>query len=498
MIGTVLSGRYKLESKLGSGGMSTVFLALDTTLDRQVAVKVMHREMSEQEDQLARFRAEARAVARMSHPHVVAVIDAGEDGGHPYIVFEYVEGETLKQRIQREGRLPVQEAVAYAIEIGQGVEAAHKRGLVHRDIKPQNVLIDLADRAKVTDFGIARQIEQQGMTQTGRVLGTTDYVSPEQALGRDVDPRSDVYSLGVVLYEMLLGDVPFHAESVVGVAMKHVHDELPDVQKRRPEVSSVVIAALEKATAKDPDRRYQDMGEFVDDLEGALEVEAARAGGTEGQATSVLDAVPGEKRKLARANRPWGGIALIVLGLVIAGVAAALIASGKFGGGGGQKTPPGSTAGKAVAIKSATDFDPVGGDGEHPESVGLATDGNPTGTSWGTEIYDTGPSVAAAKGCSIDCGVGIYLDAGSAVKATALEITTPKGGWDTEVRAANSPSDTLDGWTVVGKGTDLDTTSRIPLDTKGKAYRYYLIWITKLVSDAGGYRVEISDAKLLD
>src|SRR3954449_5636553 len=142
MIGTVLSGRYRLEAKLGSGGMSTVYLANDETLDRAVAVKVMHREMSEQEDQLERFRQEARAVAKLSHPNVVAVIDAGEDGGHPYIVFEYVDGETLKQRIDRVGPLPVAEATAYAIELGRGLSAPHARRLVHRDVKPQNVLID--------------------------------------------------------------------------------------------------------------------------------------------------------------------------------------------------------------------------------------------------------------------------------------------------------------------------------------------------------------------
>src|SRR3954470_14296083 len=281
LIGTVLSERYRLESKLGSGGMSTVYLSRDITLERWVAVKVMHREMSDQPDQIERFRREARAVAQLSHPNVVSVIDAGEDGGHPYIVFEYVDGETLKQRIQRLGRLPVQEAVAYAIEIGRGLAVAHARSMVHRDVKPQNVLIDPDGRAKVTDFGIARQMEQQGVTATGRVLGTTDYVSPEQAMGQDVDTRSDIYSLGVVLYEMLTGDVPFHADSLVGVAMKHVHEDLPDIQKRRPEVSSAVVAAVEKATAKDPDRRYQRIEDMLDDLQTALEVEAARAGGAE-------------------------------------------------------------------------------------------------------------------------------------------------------------------------------------------------------------------------
>ena len=215
-IGSTLSGRYRLVSKLGSGGMSTVYLAKDETLERSVAVKVLHAGISDQPDQIERFRREARAVAQLSHPNVVAVIDAGEDGGHPYIVFEYVEGETLKQRIDRLGRLPVDEAAAYAIEIGRGLAAAHARMLVHRDVKPQNVLIDAEGRAKVTDFGIALSLESDGLTKTGRVLGTTDYVSPEQAMGQDVDARSDIYSLGILLYEMLTGHPPFQAETLVG------------------------------------------------------------------------------------------------------------------------------------------------------------------------------------------------------------------------------------------------------------------------------------------
>ena len=231
LTGTVLSGRYRLEQKLGSGGMSTVYLARDETLERWVAAKVLHREISDQPDQIERFRREARAVAQVSHPNVVAVIDAGEDGGRPYIVFEYCDGETLKQRIDRMGRLPLDEAAAYAIEVGRGLQAAHARRLVHRDVKPQNVLIDAEGRAKVTDFGIARELEQDGLTTTGRVLGTTDYVSPEQAMGQGVDARSDIYSLGVLLYEMLTGDVPFKAENLVGVAMKHVNERMPDVQR---------------------------------------------------------------------------------------------------------------------------------------------------------------------------------------------------------------------------------------------------------------------------
>src|SRR5918992_3246754 len=186
VIGTLISDRYRLEERVGSGGMSSVYRAFDETLERWVAIKLMHRDISSDPDQLERFRREARAVARLNHPHVVTVIDAGEDDGNPYIVLEYVEGETLKERIARAGPLPAPEAVAYAVEVGRALIAAHAERLVHRDVKPQNVLIDAQGRAKVTDFGIARSLEAQGLTATGRVLGTTDYVSPEQALGEDV------------------------------------------------------------------------------------------------------------------------------------------------------------------------------------------------------------------------------------------------------------------------------------------------------------------------
>ena len=392
----------------------------------------MHREMSEQADQLERFRQEARAVAKLSHPNVVSVIDAGEDGGHPYIVFEYVEGETLKQRISRDGALDPQEAIAYAIEIARGLSVAHARNMVHRDIKPQNILIDAEGRAKLTDFGISRQLEQDGMTATGRVLGTTDYVAPEQAMGREVDPRSDIYSLGVVLYEMLVGQVPFAADSQVGVAMKHVNEELPDVQRRRPEVSAAVALVVERSTAKDPAERYQQVGEMIDDLSTALEVEAARAGSTTGEATSVLDAVPPPKRKLSGRAR-WSWAAIVALLLVAGGalLAVQLISSGDLGGGGANKGK-----GTPVAIASATDYDPQGDGEEVGSKVELAVDGDPTGTAWETEHYDSDTFAGTKTGP--DPGVGIYVTTGSPAKPTKMIVRTPTPGWDAEVFAAAS------------------------------------------------------------
>ncbi len=494
MIGTVLSGRYQLEAKLGSGGMSTVYLARDETLDRAVAVKVMHREMSEQADQLERFRQEARAVAKLSHPNVVAVIDAGEDGGHPYIVFEYVEGETLKQRISRIGALDPQEALAYAIEIARGLSVAHARNMVHRDIKPQNVLIDSEGRAKLTDFGISRQLEQDGMTATGRVLGTTDYVAPEQAMGHPVDPRSDIYSLGVVLYEMLIGQVPFHADSQVGVAMKHVNEELPDVQARRPEVSAAAALVVERATAKEPAERYQDVGEMIDDLSTALEVEAARAGSTTGEATSVLDAVPPPKRELSSRSRlSWAAVVLLLL--VGGGAIAAVLLISNGGGGGGALKGKGAK----IAIASATDYDPQGDGEEDPATVGLAIDGNPTGTAWSSEHYDSETFAGTKTGP--DPGVGLYVTTKSPAKPKQMVVRTPTPGWDAQIFAtAAGPPEELSGWgEPVAEVTNAGEVQTIDLNLPSPA-KYFLIWFNKASparDQEGRYQVEISDVKLV-
>jgi eukaryotic-like serine/threonine-protein kinase len=487
MIGTLLAGRYRLESKLGSGGMSTVYLAEDETLDRLVAVKVLHREISDEPDQLERFRREARSAAKLSHPNLVTVIDAGEDGGTPFIVFEYVSGETLKQRIARVGPLGVDEAVAYAIEIGRGLAAAHARRLVHRDVKPQNILIDAEGRAKVTDFGIARSLEQSGITATGRVIGTTDYVSPEQALGEDVDERTDIYSLGVVLFEMLTGQVPYDAETQVGVAMKHVHDPMPDVQMLRPEISASVAAVIDRATSKDLDYRYWSVAELLDDLEATLEVEAARGGGTTGEATAVLDSVPKRRRTLAPGRASGAGIAMGLIGVGLI-VAALIVGEEKLTGGSGSEITLAPTAAHA--------FDPTstGGDGsEHSDEVKLAVDGNPTGTAWPTETYDT--SDFGGKP-----GVGIYVDAGKTVAAKAVEVHASKSGWDADIRDApgqDSAPAALDGWQVVGSGSDLGTRAKINLKTLEPS-RFYLVWLTKLPSGQEGFNLEISDIRLLE
>jgi eukaryotic-like serine/threonine-protein kinase len=479
VIGTKLSGRYRIEDEIGSGGMSTVYRAFDETLERPVAVKIMHSDISREPRQLERFRREARNVAQLSHPHVVMVIDAGEDQGNPYIVFAHVRGETLKERIRREGALPIAEAVAYAIEIGCALEAAHERGLVHRDVKPQNVLIDEEGRAKVTDFGIARGLEADQLTAAGRVVGTTDYVSPEQAMGQEVTGQSDVYSLGIVLYEMLTGEVPFKGTSGVSVAMKHVREGLPDVQRRRPEVSAALAAVVERATAKELSNRYPSMSDFVRELEEVLAYETARSGGATGEATAILNRLPASvsHRRSRRRRLLQAGAYLLLAGAVAAGAALLIGDRGKDSKGSSEL---GSLTTISLGQGDVHAFDPPPGDGgENDSQIALALDDQRT-TAWETENYDT-PELG-----NIKKGVGLYLDAGRPVVARAIRVTTPKAGWDLELYVADSVPPDLSGWTRVGGGKMDSTRETFDLDTARQASRYYLVWITHLTQGSTG------------
>jgi serine/threonine-protein kinase len=415
------------------------------------------------------------------------VIDAGEDDGQPYIVFEHVRGETLKDRVRRDGALPVSEAVAYAIEIGRALQAAHERGLVHRDVKPQNVLLDEEGRAKVTDFGIASGLEFEQLTGTGRVIGTTDYVSPEQAMGQPVTGQSDVYSLGIVLFEMLVGEVPFKADSAVSVAMKHVREGLPDVQRRRPEVSAALAAVVERATAKELGNRYATMAEFVADLEEVLTYEAARSGEATGEATAVLQALPARggtrRRRLALA-------AVYVLVAVAVAVGAALIFDSD------DESPPPAAGGLSpipLGEQDISDFDPAPGDGsENSEELDLALDGNST-TAWETENYDT-PDLGGIKD-----GVGVFLDTGRPVIARGLRITTPKAGWKFGLYTADTgPPAALAGWEPAGGGQMTRSREAFRLNTRGQARQFYLVWITGLTEGSTGRsNAAISELELL-
>jgi len=486
--GTFIGDRYRLDEKVGSGGMSTVYRAFDPTLERWVAIKLMHRDISSDPDQLERFRREARAVASLNHPHVVTVIDAGEDDGTPYIVLEYVEGETLKDRIKRLGRLPVSDAVAYAIEVGRALSSAHANKLVHRDVKPQNVLIDPDGRAKVTDFGIARSLEAHGLTATGRVLGTTDYVSPEQALGHDVTEQSDIYSLGIVLYEMLAGEAPFRADTQVAVAMKHVREPLPDVQRVRPEISAALAAVVERATAKETRNRYATVEEMVHDLEQVLGIEAARTGETTGEATTILRSL-GDTADFApeRIRHPRRALVASIAALALVAGGIGFVATRTEKGAGGSVTPgAGGLSEVNLAQDGATDYDPEGDGEEYSVSARNAIDGQRP-TKWETETY-TGGVWPGDK-----TGVGLYLDADSPIQARRLDLVTSTPGFKAAVYgSANGVPAGIGGWTKLTPKVTVGEEQQFRLRTARQRFRYYLVWITELPDRGKAELLELS------
>ncbi|HWX09994.1 MAG TPA: serine/threonine-protein kinase, partial [Gaiellaceae bacterium] len=454
------------EELVGSGGMSHVYKARDRLLERNVALKVLHPHFGDDEEYVERFRREARAAARLSHPNIVTVIDRGEADGNQFIVFEYIEGENLKELVQRTGALPVRRAIELGAAVADGLAFAHQHGLVHRDVKPQNVLLNGEGEAKVTDFGIARSLDvERGVTQTGTVMGTSNYISPEQANGKQVTPATDVYSLGVVLYELLTGEVPFPGDNFVSVAMKHVNDPPPSVLERRPDAPVRLAHVVDRALEKDPERRFGSMGELAAELRRCVN----DLGTTDAEQTfiaprSVLRARAPHR---ARARRPrWPLYALLAL------VAAAAIAAGVILLGGSKgKGAPGVVAGAAIPLQGVGSYDPVsdGGDGsEHNDAVAKATDGNPA-TFWTTDHYNSS-SFGGLKP-----GVGLVLDAGKPLTAKTVTVTTDTPGFTAKIQTGSSASGPFadDSSVQTVNGT---TTFALHATTA----RYYVVWLTSL------------------
>ena len=267
-IGMIIGDRYEILEKIGTGGMSDVYKAKDHKLNRFVAVKVLKQEFSENANFVSKFRIEAQAAAGLMHPNIVNVYDVGEENGIYYIVMELVEGITLKKYIEKKARLSVKEAVSIAIQVSMGIEAAHNNHIIHRDIKPQNIIISKEGKVKVTDFGIAKAATSN--TITSNVMGSVHYTSPEQARGGYSDEKSDIYSLGITLFEMLTGRVPFNGETTVAIAIKHIQEEMPSPREYISEIPVCIEQIVFKCCQKSPDRRYQSMAELVDDLKRAL------------------------------------------------------------------------------------------------------------------------------------------------------------------------------------------------------------------------------------
>ncbi len=310
LLNTLVDGRYRVISRIGSGGMADVYLAEDGQLGRQVALKMLHRRFAEDQQFVERFKREASSAAALQHPNVVAVFDRGEHEGNYYIAMEHLPGRTLKQVMLEERPLSQERAIDLAIQVLAAAGFAHKRGVVHRDFKPQNVIVDDQDRAKVTDFGIARAGASE-MTETGSILGTAQYLSPEQAQGHATGASSDLYSIGVMLFEMVTGRLPFEADSAVAIAVQHLSQLPPMPSDLRPDIHPGLEATILRALAKDPTERWQTGDDFIAALQSAR---AALALGDDGQGTAVWGAVdPGRNRR----RWPWALAGLLAVAAAV-------------------------------------------------------------------------------------------------------------------------------------------------------------------------------------
>jgi len=478
VVGELIAGRYELEELVGSGGMSSVYRAHDKLLERTVALKVLHEQFMRDDAYVERFRREARAVAQLAHPNIVTVIDRGEQGGRQFIVFEYVDGMNLKELLDQEGPLDPREAIELSLQVARGLAFAHENGLVHRDVKPQNVLIDAEGRAKVTDFGIAHALDVDGMTITGTIMGSSNYIAPEQARGEPVDEQSDIYSLGCVLYELLTGDVPFDGDNFVAVAMRHVNDPVPTVGEVRRDIPAHLDWTVERAMAKENDERFASMSEFAAELEACH----AELDGAAGATVVVPPRRPPRPRRARRdQQRRSRALPFVLLGVglaaLIGGLAGALLLhnNGTFN----SSSPPAGGGGSApIHLVGVTAYDPEGSPPgqEHNADAKFAADGDQS-TFWATEHYN---------GADLNkSGVGVVLDAGRAVSPKSMTLTTDTPGFTANIMAGDSsggPFHRVSGSQTVG------TTATFQLSGTG---RYFVVWITDLGGNSSAHVNEV-------
>jgi serine/threonine-protein kinase len=508
----MLAGRYRLDRCLAVGGMAEVWVASDTVLDRQVAVKFLKPSLATDARLVERFHREAVAVARLSHPSIVAVFDTVHDGDFEAVVMELVPGETLRQRLDEQGRLPIGLTVQIGVAIADALTAAHRARIVHRDIKPGNVLLDPEGRILLTDFGIAKALQQTNDITTDDVLmGTAKYLSPEQVLGLPVDSRADLYSLGVVLYECLAGQPPFVGETDAATAMARLQRDPVPVRKLRPGVPRALDDLINRLLSRDADERPRNAALVRDAL-----LRLQRTDADEDITTSLgRDNTPAfgltredDSRRIGDPRRPAsddptypGGLLAarsprryVVSVAVLCAIAAVLAGAGAIffhtdtgarlvrsardaieGKPAVTTVAPATTLGPAPVIVSTGEFDPPPwGDGrENPSETGFLTDGDPT-TTWSTVCY-TDRNLAPKP------GVGIVLELSSSVHGHGLAVTSPTtGGWSADVYVSDTPHPTLDAWgpPVVSQGNI--SPGQTTFDMSAADGRYVLLFITEL------------------
>ena len=488
--GRVLGGRYRLNHELARGGMAAVWAAEDPLLSRRVAVKILHPELGVNEALRARFRNEAVAAARLSHPAIVATYDTGDDEGTAYIVMQLVEGPTLRRMLDARGVLPVGEAADIASQVAEALDHAHRHGLVHRDIKPANVLIPPDGQVKVTDFGIAKATGGEDLTSTGAVIGTARYLAPEQVNGDAVDGRADVYALGLILYEMLTGTLPFSGDSEIATAMARL-TKVPDpVRALRPEVPPMLDAVVNRSLAREPDQRFPSARALRDALDPARDstppppsartpaASAAIAGpadhtvGIDRTDAEALSPPPAEARVVGDRRWPRALVGLLVgAAVLVAGYFGVRALTGGDDGGGG-----GPARAAALTIVGAGAFDPPPGDGdENGDRAGAVFDPD-LENAWETQQYQA-PSEEFG---GIKDGVGLYVELDGVHPVRDVGVAALESGWSAEIYVADEPGSALEDWGEPRASvSDAGTSAELDV-APGTRGRYVLLWLTRL------------------
>ena len=490
----LLAGRYVLDEEIASGGMATVWRARDEILARQVAVKILHPHLASDDEFLTRFRQEAVAAAGLVHPHIVSIFDTGMDSDGAstthYIVMEYCSNGTLLHELRRSGSFEPARAAAYLRKICKALDYAHERGVVHRDVKPANVLLASDGTVKVTDFGIAKAADMDGdVSTTGTILGTVAYISPEQAQGDEPGPRSDIYSLGVVAYELLTGAVPFSGDSHVATALMHINQAPDPPSARRAGIPRSLERVVMKALDKDPDGRFASAAEMARALEGAVELPEERVSGAERPTTTIRTTQRAPTRGGPTALLPeirWAiPLGIVVLVTVALVIALSVVFSGREPGTDDER--PSAPNEQRIAVAEVADFDPFGDDAsEHPEDVPLVLDGNPS-TAWTTQSYNDPFGV-------LKPGVGLVFDLGDDLEVAEIYIASPTPGYSVELRAANEPGGSPEDYEQVSSEDDVGAEATFTLDEPVTA-RYWLLWITALPNVTGS--AEIGEVRFI-
>jgi serine/threonine-protein kinase len=493
----VLAGRYRLKHLIANGGMAEVWEAVDDILGRPVAVKILHSHLAEDESFQERFRREAIAAARLAHPGVVATFDTGVDGAVTFIVMELVNGQTLRQALNETGPMAPGRVVHIGAQVADALDYAHKSGVVHRDVKPANILLCSDGRLKVADFGIAKAVEEsepsrpdpaEALTGTGSIVGTAQYLSPEQVEGRAVDGRTDVYALGVVLYEMLTGRPPFSGETDMAVALQHVTTEPPGLRQVRAGVPPALEAVVRRAMAKAPGARYQSAADLGRALQ-SVDLSAQEATNVVAPPAYVAPVAPpvapvadtpphGIPPTVVGSQRRWMvpavAIVAVVVTLAVVGILFARSDAGhRLLNGTGTSGQPAAT-GQAIPRPTVSAFDPPPGDlHEHDSDLNALVDGDPS-TAWSTEQY------VDSHLTGLKPGVGVVFTLDGSHKLGRLRLTSPTRGWSAQVFVADAAKSTLSAWGApVASNGDVGG-GETSFDLNGRSGAAVLLWITDL------------------